>query len=79
MASFKMPARLGHGVNVLRGKVTVIILDFCFCFTKLETIIFGNESATDRRPDKSKKLGKQRGSITLNFMHYAYADYDELN
>lgn len=36
MTSYKMPARLGHGVNVLRGKVTVTILDFCF--TKLETI-----------------------------------------
>lgn len=74
-----MPAQLSHGVNVLRGKVTVIILNLCFCFTKLETIIFGNESATDRRPDKSKLLGKQRGSITLYSMHYAYADYDELN
>lgn len=79
MASFELPARLGHGVTVLRGKVTVIILDFCFCFTKLETVIFGNASATDRRPGKSKKLGKQRGSITLYFMHYAYADYGELN
>lgn len=63
MASFKMPARLGHGVNVLRGTGTVIILDFYFCFTKLETIIFGNASATDRRPGKSKKLGKQEDPL----------------